>query len=117
MRMRVQSLALLIGSGIPCCSGCGVGRKLWLQFDPLAWVLPHTTNAALKSKKPKQKTHEILCQSSLVAQWVKGSMWSPLWLRLLLWHEFDPWPQKFFMLWAQTHTQKQIFSLSGYLKY
>ena len=28
--------------------------------------------------------------SSLVAQWVKDSAWSLLWLWLLLWHRFGP---------------------------
>ena len=30
--------------------------------------------------------------SSLVAQWVKDQVLSPLWLRLLWWLGFDPWP-------------------------
>uniref|UniRef100_A0A8C3VJN5 Interleukin-18-binding protein n=1 Tax=Catagonus wagneri TaxID=51154 RepID=A0A8C3VJN5_9CETA len=43
MRMWVQSLASLSGSGIPCCCGCGVGRRcgsdpalLWLWCRPAA---------------------------------------------------------------------------------
>ena len=31
-------------------------------------------------------------RSSLVAQWVKDLALPLLWLRLLLWHGFDPWP-------------------------
>ena len=31
-------------------------------------------------------------ESSLMVQWVKDLALSLLWLRLLLWHRFDPWP-------------------------
>ena len=31
---------------------------------------------------------------------VKDSVLSLVWLRLLLWLEFDPWPGNFFILWA-----------------
>ena len=33
--------------------------------------------------------------SSLEAQPVKDLEWSLLWIWLLLWHEFDPWPGSF----------------------
>ena len=34
-----------------------------------------------------------------MAQWVKDTGLSLQWLGSLLWHEFDPWPMKFHMLW------------------
>ena len=33
-----------------------------------------------------------------MAQWVRDLVLSLLWLRLLLWCEFDPWPGNFHML-------------------
>ena len=38
---------------------------------------------------------------------VKDLALSLLWLRLLLWHRFDPWPRNFRMLWVPTHNQKK----------
>ena len=32
-----------------------------------------------------------------MAQWVKGPAFLLLWLGLLLWHGFNPWPRKFYM--------------------
>ena len=37
------------------CCGCGVGRHL--QFDPLAWELPHAVGVAVREKKEKKKFH------------------------------------------------------------
>ena len=37
--------------------------------------------------------------SSLVAQGVKDPVLSLLWLRLLSWHGFNPWPGDFHMPW------------------
>ena len=63
MRMRVQSLASLIGLSLAV--SCGVGSRcgsdlllLWLWhraaavalIQPLAWELPYAAGAALKSK-------------------------------------------------------------------
>ena len=50
--------------------------------------------------------------SSLVAQQVKDPVLSLMWLRLLLWHRFDPWSRHFHMPWVwpsihQSITQKQ----------
>ena len=42
-------------------------------------------------------SNEERVQSSLVAQQVKAQVWSLLWLRLLLWLKFDPWPGNFHM--------------------
>ena len=36
-----------------------------------------------------------------MAQQVKDLVLSLLWLRLLLWLGFDPWPQNFCIPWAQ----------------
>ena len=52
--MQVQSLALLSGSGIPHCCGCGVGRQLQLPFNPQAGNFQYDTGVALKSKKTRQ---------------------------------------------------------------
>ena len=70
MRMRVQSLALLRGLGIWCCSDLWcrsqvqlrshvVLLQLWCRpatvapIQPLAWALPYVMGAALKSRKRK----------------------------------------------------------------
>ena len=45
--------------------------------------------------------------SSLVAQQVKDSALSLLWLRLLQWHRFDPWPQNFHVPWARPRGKKK----------
>ena len=36
------------------CS-CGIGQRLWLQFNPLVWELPYASGMALKSKKEKKR--------------------------------------------------------------
>ena len=36
----------------------------------------------------------------MVAQGVKDPVWSLLWLKLLLWYAFDPWPENVCLLWA-----------------
>ena len=36
-----------------------------------------------------------------MAQWVKNSEFSLLWLGLWLWLRFDPWPRNFCMPWMQ----------------
>ena len=69
MRMRVQSLASLIGLSLAV--SCGVGSRcgsdlslLWLWhraaavalIQPLAWELPYAAGAALKSKKKKKNS-------------------------------------------------------------
>ena len=43
----------------PHCCGCGVGWQLQLQFDPLAWELPHAMMWPYKAKK-KSKTKNLL---------------------------------------------------------
>ena len=35
-----------------------------------------------------------------MAQWIKDMVLSLLWLRLLLWCMFNPWPQNFCMPWV-----------------
>ena len=42
---------------------------------------------------------KVTTWSSLVAQWVKDPVWSLLWLGSLLWCGFNPWPEKFLILW------------------
>ena len=34
---------------------CGVGRQLWLRFNPFYWEFPYATGAAQKSKKNKNE--------------------------------------------------------------
>ena len=36
-----------------------------------------------------------------LAQWVKDPALPLLWLRLLLWRGFDPWPGNFHMPWVR----------------
>lgn len=44
--------------------------------------------------------------SSLVAQKVKDLVLSRQWLRSLLWRQFNPWLENFYVTWTQpTHPQ------------
>lgn len=52
-------------------------------------------DSPLKTFMVEKKKNEF--QSSLMAQWVKGQILSLLWLQLLLWSKFDPWPRNFYM--------------------
>ena len=45
--------------------------------------------------------------SSLVIQRVKDPALSLLWIRLLLWHKFSPWPRNFCMPWVQLKKKKK----------
>ena len=56
----------------------------------------------LKKQQKKQKTLEFL--GGLV---VKDLALSLLWLRSLLWHEFDPWPSNFHTRQEKTKKQKK----------
>ena len=69
MKIWLQSLVLLSGSGIAV--SCGVGHRcnldlvlLWHRptvvapFRPLAWELLYATGAALKSKKKKERERD-----------------------------------------------------------
>ena len=42
-----------------------------------------------------------------MAQQVKELVLSLLWFGSLLWCEFDPWPEKFYMLWMWTKSKKK----------
>ena len=42
-----------------------------------------------------------------MAQWVKDAVLSLLWLGLLLWHGFSPWPGNFYMLHVADAAKKQ----------
>ena len=66
MRLQVQSLALLSGSGITVSCGVSCRRSsdlawLWLwhrpaataPIGPLTWEPPHATGVALKKKEKK----------------------------------------------------------------
>ena len=44
-----------------------------------------------------------------MAQWVKDSVLSLLWLGLLLWHGFDPWPRNFHV--PQVQPKKIVIAL------
>ena len=50
-------------------------------------------------------------RSSLVAQQVKDLAWSLLWLGLLLWLGFDPWPGNFHMAQAQPTEKNNLNDL------
>ena len=47
-----------------------------------------------------------LLESSLVAQWVKDSVFSLQQLRLLLWRGFDPWLRSFHKPWERQKNKK-----------
>ena len=50
--------------------------------------------------------------SSLAAQWLKDLAWSLLWLSLLLWHGFDPWPWNFGLLQSWSKREKKYCLLN-----
>ena len=54
----------------------------------------------------------VCFRSSLVAQWIKDLSFLLLWLWLLLWCGFNPWPGNFCMLWAQLKKKKGVASVS-----
>ena len=68
---------------------------------PLASKLPYASGAALGEKKKKSRWEFPDGLS------VKDSVLSLVWLRLLLWLEFDPWPGNFFMPQAQPKRKKE----------
>ena len=43
----------------------------------------------------------------MVAQWLKDPVFSLLWLWLLLWYGFNPWPRNFHMPWAGPKKEKE----------
>ena len=45
--------------------------------------------------------------SSLVALWVRDLVLSLLWLELLLWRGFDPWPRNHCLQWVWPKTKKK----------
>ena len=45
------------------CCGCGVGLKLQLLFNPLAWELPYDTGVALKLKKKRRRHYYLLSET------------------------------------------------------
>ena len=47
-------------------------------------------------------------QQRLVEQGVKDPVLSLQWLRLLLWHGFDPWPRNFYMPQVWPEKKKKI---------
>ena len=53
--------------------------------------------------------------SSLVVQWVKNLVLFFHWLRLLLWHEFDPWPGNFHSPWVQPKKQTETLTTATIL--
>lgn len=57
--------------------------------------------------------------SSLVAQWLKDPASSLLWLRLLLYHRFDPWTRNFCMPRAKqnkTTKKKNFYAQDKYFR-
>ena len=48
--------------------------------------------------------------SSLKSQWIKDLVLSSLWLRVLLWPEFDLWPGDFCLLWVEREKIKDLRS-------
>ena len=70
-------------------------------------------NIANYYRKANQNYNE---QSSLVVQQVKDPALPLLWLGLLLWCRFDPWPRNFHMPWVQLkQTNKQKTAMRYHL--
>ena len=110
---------LSVGWGSSSAMSSGVGHRhssdlalLWLchkpaaaaPIGPLVWELPYAACAALKSKKRKKERGK---RSSLVAPQVKDLALVLLWLRLLLWHGFDPWPGNFQVLQVRPYQKSK----------
>ena len=55
MRMRVGSLASLVGLRIWHGCGCGSRPEGTAPIQPLAWELPYPMGVALKTQKEKKK--------------------------------------------------------------
>ena len=86
MRLRVQSLILLIGLRIYCCrelwcrSQCGADPELlWLwhrlaaiaPIRPLAWEPPYAKSVALKRPKKKEKILQLRIENSLLPRYME----------------------------------------------
>ena len=98
-------LVLLCHSGNSCSTDF-----IWISpvfllmsfFSPTGPNLGHhiAFNCPAKDFKEKCAWLDLHCWSSLVARWVKDPGLPLLWLWLLLWCEFDPWPGNFCVLWV-----------------
>ena len=79
---------------------------------PLSKMLSSTLSNGCSLLVMQESTPRILplkklsLRSSLVTQQIKGPALSLLWLGLLLWHGFDPWPWNFYIppVWPKTNT-------------
>ena len=60
----------------------------------------------IQTQKLLNKSLLIICESSLVVQWVKDLVLSLQWVGSRLCHGFNPWPKKFNMLQAQRKRKK-----------
>ena len=49
-------------AGIPLFCGCGVGQRLQLGLDPLAWEPPYASGVALGGKKKKAHGPNLACR-------------------------------------------------------
>ena len=88
----------LRGLRIWCCHCCGPG----LVPGPGTSTCCRCVQTFYFLIKKKIKT-----SSPLVVQQVKDPMSSLMWLRLLLWHRFDPCPRNFLMPWAQPKKKRK----------
>ena len=66
------------------------------QIQSQAWEHPYATAMAIKKKK-KCRLKSSIWDFLL---WCKGLKILLLWLWLMLWHGFDPWPGNFHMPWV-----------------
>ena len=64
------------------------------------WNLKSKSNSETESRK-------VVARNSLVAQWVKDSASSLLWLESLLWRGFEPWPRNFCILQVRLKKKKK----------
>ena len=85
-------------AGMLRCCGSGVGQSSSSNQTPNLGIsigrkCSPKKKKALSSHKKTWKRKEK--KSSLVAQWVRYLVLSLLWLKLGLWHRFDPWPENF----------------------
>ena len=44
------------------CCGCGLGQRLQLRLDPLAWEHPYASRVALKGQKDKKRKKNDLME-------------------------------------------------------